>query len=43
MLDGQVMRFPEKGLMRHGKGTFIDGLVKYEGDWVEDAMEGNGV
>ena len=37
------MRFPDKGPMRHGNGTFIDGLVKYEGTWVEDAMDGEGV
>ena len=29
--------------MRHGIGTFIDGLVKYQGSWVEDAMDGDGV
>ncbi|KAH7815608.1 putative 1-phosphatidylinositol-4-phosphate 5-kinase [Monocercomonoides exilis] len=40
--DGQVMNFPEKGLMRHGKGIFVDGPVRYEGDWVEDVMEGEG-
>eukprot|EP00770_Monocercomonoides_exilis_P001310 MONOS_1300.1-p1 / transcript=MONOS_1300.1 / gene=MONOS_1300 / organism=Monocercomonoides_exilis_PA203 / gene_product=unspecified product / transcript_product=unspecified product / location=Mono_scaffold00022:99639-100436(+) / protein_length=145 / sequence_SO=supercontig / SO=protein_coding / is_pseudo=false len=40
--NGQVMNFPEKGLMRHGKGIFVDGPVRYEGDWVEDVMEGEG-
>ncbi|KAA6336026.1 MAG: hypothetical protein EZS28_052912, partial [Streblomastix strix] len=40
--DGFVLNFPEKGLMRQGKGTFVDGPVRYDGDWVEDAMEGEG-
>ncbi|KAF0704312.1 hypothetical protein AaE_015003 [Aphanomyces astaci] len=41
-LDGDYQSFNQV-VMRHGRGTFINGPEKYNGSWHKDQMEGKGV
>jgi hypothetical protein len=39
--SGQFVR-REGTVKRNGRGSFNDGFLKYDGDWKDDAMHGNG-
>ncbi|KAJ4454610.1 putative central apparatus associated protein C1a-18 [Paratrimastix pyriformis] len=40
--EGEYVNFPEKGIMRHGRGTYTEGGMTYTGTWKEDMMDGEG-
>ncbi|CAK4067829.1 unnamed protein product [Aphanomyces euteiches] len=40
--DGDYQSFNQV-IMRHGKGTLINGPEKYTGEWSQDQMQGKGI
>ena len=41
-VDGEWRKNDEGVIRRHGRGTFSEGAFVYDGEWVEDVMQGSG-